>query len=91
MSTNITVKVDDNLAREAKILAARRGTSVSRMVAEVLEAIVRGDREYDTAMRRALSRLDKGYELGWRKPASRDELHEHLRSVHRLSHLPSHP
>jgi len=76
MKTNITLKIDGDLAREAKILAARRGTSVSRLVAEQLEEIVRGDKAYDAAKRRALSRLKKGYRLSWRKPASRDELHE---------------
>ena len=76
MKTNITLKIDEDLAREAKILAAQRGTSVSRLVADQLEAILRGDKEYDAAMRRALSRLKKGYLLDWRKPASRDELHE---------------
>ncbi len=74
--TNITLKIDEDLAREAKVLAARRGTSVSRMVAEQLEAIVRADKSYNASMRRALSRLKKGYRLDWRKPASRDELHE---------------
>ena len=76
MKTNITLKIDDDLAREAKILAARRGTSVSRLVAEQLEAIVQRDKVYDAAKRRALSKLKKGYGLSWRKPASRDELHE---------------
>lgn len=35
-----------------------------------------GDREYERARQRALARLDRGFDLGWTPPASRDELHE---------------
>ncbi len=75
-ATNITVKVDSELAREAKVLAARRGTSLSRLVAEQLEALVGEDQAYGAAKRRALRRLKHGYDLGWEPPASRSELHE---------------
>jgi hypothetical protein len=74
--TNITLRIDAELARAAKILAARRGTSVSRLVAEQLELIVQRDRAYEAAKRRALGRLSRAVELQWQKPASRDELHE---------------
>ncbi len=76
MKTNITVKVDADLAREAKVLAARRGTSVSQLVANELEELVRRDKSYQLAMQRALSRLNKGYDLDWQKPSDRDELYE---------------
>jgi hypothetical protein len=76
MKTNITVKVEADLAREAKILAAKRGTSVSRLVADQLEELVRQDKAYQSAMQRALARLNKGYDLKWQKPSSRDELHD---------------
>jgi hypothetical protein len=74
--TNITVKIDSELAREAKVIAARRGTSLSRLVAEQLEALVRGDQAYAAAKRRALRRLNRGYDLEWERPNSRDELHD---------------
>jgi hypothetical protein len=76
MKTNLTLSVDAELLRDAKVLAARRGTSVSRMMAEQLEDLVRRDREYEAARHRAVARLDEGYDLGWAPPASRDELHE---------------
>ena len=72
---NITLRVDDELVREAKILAARRGTSVSRMIAEELEALVRSERQYDAARSRALTQLAEATNLGWTPPKSRDELH----------------
>lgn len=76
MKTNLTLSVDSELLRDAKVLAARRGTSVSRMMAEQLEELVRRDREYERARQRAVARLEKGFDLGWTPPASRNELHE---------------
>ena len=80
-TTNITVKVDATLARDAKVLAARRGTSLSRIVADQLEKLVRDDQVYAVARRRALRKLKRGYDLGWKVPADRAALHgrENLR------------
>ena len=75
-STNITVKIGSDLARDARVLAARRGTSLSRLVADQLEILVRGEQAYAAAKRRALRRLRQGYELGVQAPANRDELHD---------------
>ena len=75
-STNITLKIGSDLARDARVLAARRGTSLSRLVADQLEILVRGDQAYAAAKRRALRRLREGYELGWRAPSGREELHD---------------
>jgi len=74
--TNLTLSLDEDLVRDAKVLAARRGTSVSRLLADRLEELVRGDRAYETARRRAVARLARGFDLDWTPPASRDELHE---------------
>jgi hypothetical protein len=76
MKTNVTLRLDADLLREAKVLAARKGSSVSRLMTEQLEELVRKDREYERAQRRALARLDQGFDLRWSPPASRDELHE---------------
>ena len=74
-SSNITIKVESDLAREAKVLAARRGTSLSRLVAEQLKVMVREDQVYAAAKRQAMRRLKRGYDLDWEKPANRDDLH----------------
>lgn len=76
MKTNLTLSVEENLLRDAKILAARRGTSVSRLMADQLEELVRRERDYERARQRATVRLAHGFDLGWSPPASRDELHE---------------
>lgn len=72
---NITLRVDDDLAREAKILAARRGTSVSGLIARELEQLVRSERNYDAARARALIRLAQAADLEWAAPKSRADLY----------------
>ena len=76
MKTNITLKLDSGLLREAKILAAEGGTSISALLATRLEEIVRERKAYGRARKRALARLREGLEMTWTPPRSRDELHE---------------
>lgn len=76
MKTNITIKVDAEIASKARVLAARRGTSLSQLVAGQLETLIDKDETYEKAMQDAIARLKKGYNLQWSKPISRDELHE---------------
>jgi hypothetical protein len=76
MKSNITLKLDANLLREARILAAEEGSSVSALVAARLEEVVRERKGYARARRRALARLREGFDLRWTPARSRDELHE---------------
>lgn len=76
MKTNVTLKLDADLLREARVIAAAEGRSVSGLLAERLEAMVRERKAFDRARRRALARLREGLDLRWTPPASRDELHE---------------
>ena len=76
MKTNITLRIDSDLLREAKVLAAREGTSVSRLLAQHLEALIRRDKAYEAAKRSALARLRKRLDLQWTPPSDRQELHE---------------
>ena len=73
---NVTLTIDADLLREARILAAEEGTSVSGLLRDRLEELVRRHKAYDAARRRALARLRTGYDLQWTPPRSRDELHE---------------
>jgi len=75
-ATNITIKVEAGLAHEAKVFAARQGVSLSRLVADQLERLVREEQAFAAARQRALRQLKKGFDLGWEKPRSRDELHD---------------
>jgi hypothetical protein len=75
MKANITIKLEKELLREARILAAEEGTSISALVAAKLEEAVRKRKEYDQAKKQALKFLREGLDLGGR-PLSRDEIHE---------------
>jgi hypothetical protein len=76
MKANITLKIETDLLREARILAAEEGTSISALLAERLAEAVRERKGYNQARRRALRRLRKGFDLRWTPARSRDELHE---------------
>jgi len=76
MRTNLTLKLDADLIREVRILAAEQGTSISALLSERLERMVRERKAYDSARRRALARLGEGYDLHWKRPDSRYDLHE---------------
>jgi len=76
MKTNITLKLDAGLLREMRVLAAEEGTSISALLADKLEQIIRERKAYDRAKKRALARLREGFDLQWSRPSSRDELHE---------------
>ena len=76
MKTNVTLKLDSGLLREARVLAAEEGRSISALLTDRLEAIVRERKGFDKARRRALARLRDGLDLRWTPPQSRDELHE---------------
>jgi len=76
MRRNITLKVDADLLREVRVIAAEEGRSVSALLAERLEAAVRERKAFARARRRALARLREGLNLRWTPARSRDELHE---------------
>ena len=72
----ITLKIDAHMLREARVLAAEEGRSISALVTERLESMVRERKAFDKARRRAVARLREGLDLQWTPPKSRDELHE---------------
>lgn len=76
VTQNITVRLNRRTLRKAKILAAKRNTSISGLLAEQIEALVGEDDAYEQAQRRALALLDQGFHLGGRIESTRDEWHE---------------
>lgn len=76
MKSNITLKLDADLLRKVRILAAEADTSISALLAQQLEKAVREREGYEQAKRQALAALGKGFNLGFTPPRSRDELHE---------------
>ncbi len=75
MRQNITIAVEQELLRKARVLAAERGASVSKLLSDELERLVSATDRYNRAKLEALADLDRGLRLGGRF-ASRDALHE---------------
>ena len=73
---NVTVSLSADTIRKARILAARRSTSISGLLAEQLEALTGQDEAYEKARRTAVSLMKQGFHLGGKIAASREELHE---------------
>ena len=83
---NLTISLDRQTIRMAKILAARRSTSISGLLAQQIEILVGEQEAYERAERQAMSLLDQGFHLGGVIRASRDELHERY-DVHRYKYF----
>jgi hypothetical protein len=75
MKQNLTVQLDAEVIRRAKVLAARRGTSVSGLVAQQLEELTAADERYQRARESALRMMEQTQARGGRQ-WTRDELYE---------------
>jgi len=73
---NVTISVSRDTVRKARMLAARRSTSISGLLAEQIEKLVGGEEAWERAERSALALLEQGFHLGGRITANRDEWHE---------------
>lgn len=73
---NLTVSLSQQTIRKAKILAARRGSSISGLLAEQIEILVGEEEAYELAQRQATALLDQGFHLGGVIRSTRDEWHE---------------
>lgn len=71
---NLTVQLDDEVIHRAKVLAARRGTSVSVLVATELQRLASGDERYQEAWERAERALSGARPRGGRR-WDRDDLY----------------
>jgi len=76
--TNLTVQLDTDVVQRAKVLAARRGTSVSAMVARQIAELVAQDERYEAAQRRAFELMDEAGAHGGRNWTREDIYAERL-------------
>ena len=76
---NITVAIDRDLLKRARGLAAKRGCSVSALLAGELRELVASDQEYEAAQRRASGLMSSGLSLGGARVVDRDAIHERHR------------
>ncbi len=73
---NITLSLDKGILRKAKVLAARRETSISGLLSQQIETLVGQEEAYERARRDAMRLLEKGFHLGGAGVVSREALHE---------------
>jgi predicted transcriptional regulator len=73
---NITITVDDEVARWARIWAAKHNTSVSRLLGEVLAERMRRESDYEAAMERFLRKPPRRLRESGQPLPPRAELYE---------------
>jgi hypothetical protein len=73
---NVTVSLDEETARWARIEAARRDTSVSAFLSEILEERMEQTAGYEDSMREFLARGPRRLKPRGAPYPSRDQVHE---------------
>ena len=73
---NLTISLDRKTIQKARVIAARKSTSISALVARQIEILVGEEEAYERAMRQAFAMLEKGFHMGDVKRVSRDDLHD---------------
>jgi hypothetical protein len=77
VKVNLTIKIDKDLLRKIRILAAEKGTSISALVTDTFDQQSTQSGNYEESKRRAIALMNEG--LGdsvWEHGYTRDELHE---------------
>jgi hypothetical protein len=73
---NVTITLDEETARWARVEAAHRDMSVSRLIGELLREQMRAQGTYEDAMGRYLARASVMLKDASRRYPTREELHD---------------
>jgi hypothetical protein len=73
---NVTISLDRKIIQKARIVAARRSTSISGLLARQVEILGGEEEAYERAERQATTLLDQGFHWGGVIRVGRDDLHE---------------
>lgn len=73
---NLTVSLSPETLKKVKMLAAKRSTSISGLVAAQIEALVDADEAYESAHRAAIDLVERGFHMGGIHSVGREALHE---------------
>lgn len=73
---NVTITLDEEVARWVRIEAAKRETSVSRLVGEVLRELMRTGNAYEEARREFFEVEPRPLRTGETPLPSREEIHD---------------
>ena len=76
---NITLAIEPALLKQARAIAARRGTSISALLADELRRLVSADRTYESARRKALELMRTGIGMESGRMEDRNEIHDRSR------------
>jgi hypothetical protein len=76
MKAKVTLRIDADLLREARVLAAEEGRSVGALLSGLLAGLVRDQKACHRARRRALARLRHSLDLQWKPPSVRHSVHQ---------------
>ena len=72
---NVTITLDEDVARWARIHAAKQDTSISRLVGELLKEKMLGEENYKAALQHYLSQPPRRLKRPETKYPAREELH----------------
>ena len=73
---NLTIRLSRQTIQKARVLAAKRSTSISGLLTRQLEDLVGSEDEYEEAMGGALALMKEGLDLDGTPRLDRDALHE---------------
>jgi hypothetical protein len=76
MKQNVTLSIEKEIIKKGKVVAARKDTSISKMLADLLKNMVENDDRYEASKRSAFQLLRKGMHLGGKITWKREDLHE---------------
>ncbi len=76
---NVTITLDEEVAHWARMQAAQRNTSVSRLLGDLLRELMAREQGYESAMREYLSRKPRVLSRAATGYPRRDELHARSR------------
>jgi hypothetical protein len=75
MYQTVTLSIRKELIKKIKVVAARKDTSISKMMADLLETMVQNEDRYEAAKRSALQNLRKKMRLGGKITWKREDLY----------------
>jgi hypothetical protein len=76
MKRNLTIQLDEAVINKARVVAARRATSISKLVSDEIEKAAETDSTLESVKKKALSQLSRPFRLGGVSLPGRESLHE---------------
>jgi len=76
MKRNVTLSLEEELLHRARIVCQKKRTTLTKVIREQLENLVRQDEEYQSAMKRIIARMKERPIRVGKRSWTREELHE---------------